>query len=62
MFYCATSSICINNNCIPNIKSNPRNSKKQSIAPQAEIYKQRYVNERAFAWEDCYRRVSFGMK
>lgn len=49
--------ICINNKCIPNIKSNPRNSKKQSSAPQPEIYKQRYVNERAFAWEDCYRRV-----
>ena len=48
---------CINNGCTPNIKTNSRNSKKQSVAPQAEIYKQRYVNERAFAWEDCYRRL-----
>jgi putative transposase len=49
--------VCIINGCTPNIKTNPRNSKKQSIAPQPEIYKQRYVNERAFAWEDCYRRL-----
>lgn len=49
--------VCVNNNCIPNIKNNPRNSKKKSIAPNLPIYKQRYVNERAFAWEDCYRRL-----
>lgn len=49
--------VCTNNGCIPNIKVNPRNSAKQNIAPQPEIYKQRYVNERAFAWEDCYRRL-----
>ena len=49
--------ICINNGCTPNIKTNPRNSDKKSTVPQAEIYKQRYVNERAFAWEDSYRRL-----
>jgi hypothetical protein len=53
----ANRKICLSNNCMPNIKTNPRNSKKQSIAPQPEVYKQRYVNERAFAWEDCYRRL-----
>ena len=50
-------NICIKNGCIPNIKTNPRNSKKESVAPLAKAYKQRYVNERAFAWEDCYRRL-----
>lgn len=49
--------VCISNGCTPNIKTNPRNSKKQSSAPDPEIYKQRYVNERAFAWEDSYRRL-----
>ena len=48
---------CLDNGCTPNIKTNPRNSGKQSIAPEPEVYKQRYVNERAFAWEDCYRRL-----
>lgn len=50
-------NVCLNNDCIPNIKTNPRNSKLKSVIPQTEIYKQRYVNERAFAWEDCYRRL-----
>jgi hypothetical protein len=49
--------VCLSNGCIPNIKTNPRNSKKKSSTPNPEIYKQRYVNERAFAWEDCYRRL-----
>jgi hypothetical protein len=50
-------NICTVNGCIPNIKVNPRNSGKQNIAPNPKVYKQRYVNERAFAWEDCYRRL-----
>jgi hypothetical protein len=50
-------AICLEKGCTPNIKVNPRNSKKQSIAPQPDVYKQRYVNERAFAWEDRYRRL-----
>jgi hypothetical protein len=49
--------VCLKFGCIPNIKTNPRNSKKESIAPLQKAYKQRYVNERAFAWEDCYRRI-----
>lgn len=53
----ANKKVCINNGCTPNIKTNPRNSNKKSVAPQTEIYKQRYVNERAFAWEDSYRRL-----
>jgi hypothetical protein len=53
----ANKAVCLQNGCIPNIKTNPRNSKTESVAPQPDIYKQRYVNERAFAWEDCYRRL-----
>lgn len=53
----ANQKACIQNGCTPNIKTNPRNSQKPSLAPQPEIYRQRYVNERAFAWEDCYRRL-----
>jgi hypothetical protein len=48
---------CLQKGCTPNIKTNPRNSKTESVAPQPIVYKQRYVNERAFAWEDCYRRL-----
>lgn len=48
---------CLRKGCTPNIKTNPRNSKTESVAPQPIIYKQRYVNERAFAWEDRYRRL-----
>ena len=51
------NQVCLRNGCTPNIKTNPRNSKKLSDVPNPEIYKQRYVNERAFAWEDCYRRL-----
>ena len=50
-------NICLKNGLIPNIKKNPRNSKAKATAPMPEVYKQRYVNERAFAWEDCYRRL-----
>jgi hypothetical protein len=53
----SNKKVCTDNNCIPNIKINPRNSKKQAVPPFPEIYKQRYVNERAFAWEDCFRRL-----
>ena len=49
--------ICMANGCIPNIKSNPRKSGLKSTVPDPTIYKERYVNERAFAWEDCYRRL-----
>ena len=41
--------ICTDHGCAPNIKTNPRNSGKQSIAPEPETYKQRHINERAFA-------------
>jgi len=41
----------------PNIKCNPRNSGQRAAAPNEAIYVQRYVNERAFAWEDTYRRL-----
>jgi Transposase DDE domain len=53
----ANKTVCLQNGCTPNIKTNPRNSKTESMAPQPDVYKQRYVNERAFAWEDCYRRL-----
>jgi hypothetical protein len=53
----ANKTVCIKNDCVPNIKINPRNSKKKSVPAEPEVYKQRYVNERAFAWEDFYRRV-----
>ena len=49
--------ICLKHGCIPNIKTNPRNSNQPATAPDSHIYQQRYVNERAFAWEDCYRRL-----
>jgi hypothetical protein len=49
--------VCMLNGCIPNIKKNPRNSGTESVAPDPVIYKERFVNERAFAWEDCYRRL-----
>ena len=44
-------------NFAPNIKSNPRNSGKKALAPNQPVYLERYVNERAFAWEDTYRRL-----
>jgi hypothetical protein len=53
----SNKNVCTNNGCTPNIKTNPRNSKKKSEVEQPQVYKQRYVNERAFAWEDCYRRL-----
>lgn len=44
--------------CEPNIKVNPRNSKtKKSEPPIKEAYKNRYVNERIFAWQDKFRRT-----
>lgn len=44
--------------CVPNIKVNPRNSKtKEPVAPLKEDYKNRYVNERVFAWQDKFRRT-----
>jgi hypothetical protein len=48
---------CLKLQLFPNVKCNPRNSSKLAVAPKPEIYKQRYVNERAFAWEDNYRRL-----
>ena len=45
----SNKKVCIDNNIIPNIKCNPRNSKKAAVAPDMETYAQRYVNERAFA-------------
>lgn len=51
------NKVCLKNNCLPNIKTNPRNSRVKESVPIPEVYKQRYVNERAFAWEDCYRRL-----
>lgn len=44
-------------NFAPNIKCNPRNSGKKAVAPIQTVYLERYVNERAFAWEDNYRRL-----
>jgi hypothetical protein len=49
--------ICQLNGCIPNIRINPRNTNKESKAPDHDMYKERFVNERAFAWEDFYRRL-----
>lgn len=53
----ANKNICVELGLNPNIKVNPRNSKKLAVAPDKQTYKQRYVNERAFAWEDTYRRT-----
>ena len=50
-------NICTKNGCSPNIKINPRNTKRKGVAPIPGIYKQRYVNERAFAWEDHFKRI-----
>jgi transposase len=50
-------NICLKFDLNPNIKCNPRNTKKAAIAPDMPIYMERYVNERAFAWEDTYRRL-----
>lgn len=42
----------------PNIKVNPRNSKtKEPLPPLPIDYKNRYVNERIFAWQDKFRRT-----
>ena len=48
---------CQASNFLPNIKCNPRNSGKKTVAPNQPVYLERYVNERAFAWEDTYRRL-----
>jgi hypothetical protein len=50
-------TVCMLNGCIPNIKTNPRNTDKKNSAPDPDMYKERFVNERAFAWEDFYRRL-----
>lgn len=46
---------------IPNIKENPRNRKKKKRGPKRHfnenIYKQRFVNERCFAWIDSFRTL-----
>lgn len=42
----------------PHIKVNPRNSKtKEPIPPLPIDYKNRYVNERIFAWQDKFRKT-----
>jgi hypothetical protein len=53
----ANVKACLKFGLKPNIKCNPRNSKKAAVAPDMPTYKERYVNERAFAWEDTYRRL-----
>jgi hypothetical protein len=53
----SNENICLAFDLKPNIKCNPRNTKKEAVAPDMQTYKQRYVNERAFAWEDTYRRL-----
>lgn len=53
----ANKKACKEHGLTPNIKINPRNSGKKATAPNPAIYSERYVNERAFAWEDTYRRL-----
>lgn len=43
---------------LPNIKANPRNSKTiKPVPPIPDEYKNRFVNERIFAWQDKFRRT-----
>lgn len=53
----ANERLCLKLGVCPNIKVNPRNTNKPALAPDMPKYKERYVNERAFAWEDTYRRL-----
>jgi transposase len=55
--------ICFNHGLIPNIPENQRNRKKSKRGRKrlfsAEIYKQRFVAERTFAWVDKFLSVVF---
>ncbi|MEY4926276.1 MAG: Transposase domain [Bacteroidota bacterium] len=53
----SNKAVCLKFGLSPNIKCNPPNTKKAAVAPDMPIYRERYVNERAFASEDTYRRL-----
>jgi transposase len=53
--------VCRRRNIEPNIKENNRNRKKAKRGRKrffnTEVYKRRFVNERAFAWLDSFRTL-----
>lgn len=57
----AARKTCFNHGLIPNIPENSRNRKKVKRGPKRfynkEVYKQRFVAERSFAWMDSFRHI-----
>jgi len=57
----AARKTCFNYGLIPNIAANTRNRKKVKRGPKRfynkEVYKQRFVAERSFAWMDSFRHI-----
>jgi len=57
----AARKTCFNHGLIPNMPENTRNRKKTKRGPKRfydkEIYKQRFVAERSFAWMDSFRHI-----
>lgn len=53
--------ICFNHGLIPNIPDNTRNRKKKKVGRKRlfnkQIYKNRFVAERSFAWVDKFKRA-----
>lgn len=58
----ASRKFCFNNGLVPNVKANSRNRKSTKPGPkrffEQDIYNQRYVIERSFAWADKFRAIS----
>lgn len=60
--------VCFNHRIIPNMVENKRNRQHPKRGPKrlfnAEVYKQRFVSERSFAWIDKFRAllVRFDLK
>jgi transposase len=60
--------VCFNHRVIPNMAENKRNRKYAKRGPKrlfnAEVYKERFVSERSFAWIDKFRAllVRFDLK
>lgn len=58
----AARKLCFNHGVVPNVKANSRNRKSTKPGPKRffdkEIYRQRYVIERSFAWMDKFKAIS----
>jgi transposase len=53
--------VCFNHQVVPNMAENKRNRKQAKRGPKrffnAEVYKDRFVSERSFAWIDKFRAL-----